>query len=71
MKFTDCIQNAASRLQDQNGSEERTYDRVRDILYILQDVYYSGKSLQQVNSIIQNYCDSKFPLTVFTSSTDR
>ena len=59
MKFTDCIQNAASRLQDQNGSEDRIYDRVRDILYILQDTYYSGKSLQQVNSIIQNYCDSK------------
>ena len=51
MKFTNCIQNAASRLQDQNGSEERTYDRVRDILNILQDIHYSGKSLTGVRII--------------------
>ena len=37
-KLKDCIQSAASRLDDSNGSEDRTLSRIRDF-----SEYLTGK----------------------------
>ena len=38
-KFRNCIQFAASRLDDINGSEDRIFDRIRDFVMLTEDRY--------------------------------
>ena len=41
-KLRNCIQSAASKLDDNNGSEDRIFDRIRDFVFLTED-QYSGK----------------------------
>ena len=41
-KLNNCIQLAASILDDKNGSEDRIFDRIRDFNLLMAEEQYSG-----------------------------
>ena len=43
-KLKSCIQLAASKLDDNNGIEDRIFDRIRDFIILLTEDQYSGMS---------------------------
>ena len=43
-KLKSCIQLAASKLDDNNGSEDRIFGRIRDFIILLTEDQYSGMS---------------------------
>ena len=41
-KLNNCIQLAASKLDDNNESEDRIFDRIRDFNILMTEEQYSG-----------------------------
>ncbi|KAI6655773.1 E3 ubiquitin-protein ligase [Oopsacas minuta] len=62
MKIIECIQSAASRLDDSNGSEERTLTRIGDFVKLFKEEKYFDEFIQpfcqRMTNLLKNQYDS-------------